>query len=111
MPAIRSCCNTVTDNSPAKRSLWDRTWRDPQGRLVLGQQPNWIIIAWAVVWLSIRLWPGGNEPVALRLLSSGLLLGWASLELLYGVNYFRRFLGLTVIVFQIIGLVAIVAAI
>ncbi len=85
-----------------RRSLLDRTFRDDDGKLVLGQPPNLPILTWMVATASAWLLPEGNPAEAARLVAYGALFTWGWLELVDGVNWFRRGLGLVVLV----GLVA-----
>ena len=71
---------------------------DKKGRVVLFQIPNIPIIAWFLFLLlskvlsgDLRLWAG--------LISTFSLLIWALLELGWGVSYFRRALGLVVVLY------------
>ena len=72
-------------------------FRDKSGKIVLGQAPNSAIIGWAVfaalgyfTHLQLLGWIGTT-----------FLLAWALMEIFQGVNYFRRLLGLTVLIYII----------
>lgn len=64
--------------------------------------PNLPLIVWIVTSLLALVFPSGKINTALDLLANGSLFTWAWLELFQGVNYFRRALGLAVL----IGLIA-----
>ena len=83
-------------------TLFDRLFRDGNGEVVIGQLPNLPIIVWAVASLLKAFYNTGKINLGLDILASGSLFVWAIQELFQGVNYFRRGLGLIVL----IGLVA-----
>ncbi len=80
-----------------KDSLFDKTFRDDQGNLVIAQKPNLPIIVGIGATLLKFLLPDGNIYTLLDALAFGSLFTWAWLELFDGVNYFRRMLGLVVL--------------
>lgn len=96
---------TYTNNgigrSP-RRDLWDKIWRDKRGRIVIWQSPNVPLISWAVLTF-LSLLVNGRTAEALYWLGSAALVIWSLLELLKGVNYFRRGLGLLVLVMALIS--------
>jgi hypothetical protein len=87
-----------------RRSLWDRIWKDPNGRIVLWQTPNPWLIAWAVL-TTLSLFFTGRMADILTGLASASLIAWALLEVFRGVNYFRRGLGLIVLLYSLAALV------
>lgn len=76
-----------------ERSLWDRIWRDRNGKVVIWQTPNAWLIGWAVL-TTISLFLSGANSDIFSVLGEVSLIIWALLEMAKGVNYFRRFLGL-----------------
>lgn len=83
-------------------TLFDRTFRDSEGNIVIAQLPNLPLIVWGVA-TSLQLLPtSGKVHTGLDLIAFGSLFTWAWQELFDGVNYFRRALGAIVL----IGLVA-----
>ncbi|MUL39390.1 hypothetical protein [Gloeocapsopsis dulcis] len=83
-------------------TLFDRTFRDSEGKIVIAQIPNLpILVGLAATFLQFVL-PSGKIQTALGLVAFGALFTWAWQELFEGVNYFRRAVGL-------IGLVGIIA--
>jgi hypothetical protein len=84
--------------STQHRSLWDRTWKDKHGRYALWQRPNPWLIAWAVLTTLSLLFTARTADI-LSAAGSGALIIWALLEVFRGVNYFRRALGLLVLIF------------
>ena len=83
-------------------TLLDRTFRDPEGNLVLAQKPNLPIIVWLSATLLQFIATNGKIHTGLDLIAFGSLFTWAWLELFQGVNYFRRGLGLVVLVSGIV---------
>ncbi len=83
-------------------TLFDRTFRDSEGKIVIAQMPNLpILVGLTAAFLQFVL-PSGKIQTALGLVAFGALFTWAWQELFEGVNYFRRALGL-------IGLVSLLA--
>lgn len=64
-----------------------------KGKLIIYQRPNWLIISWFVV--SVVWFTGLAGKFSQLLFGIGvcLLAAWAVLELLRGINIFRRILG------------------
>ncbi len=81
-----------------ENTLFDRTFRDSQGQIVIAQMPNLPIIVWLTATL-LNLIPtnSSNIHTGLDAIAFGSLFTWAWLELFTGVNYFRRVLGLVVL--------------
>lgn len=83
--------------------IWDKTWKDRNGRVVVWQTPNAWLIGWAI--LSIfSLLVNGKTADILSWIASASLIIWSGLEIFRGANYFRRILGLLVLVFAILSL-------
>lgn len=85
-----------------ENTLVDKTFRDGDGNIVIAQKPNLPLIVWIVTSLLALIFTSGEINTVLEVLANGSLFTWAWLELFQGVNYFRRTLGLVVL----IGLVA-----
>ncbi|MHC5615050.1 MAG: hypothetical protein ACYTXA_29745 [Nostoc sp.] len=81
-----------------QNTLVDKTFRDSDGKIVLAQMPNLPLIVWIVTSLLALIFTSGKVNVLLELLANGSLFTWAWLELFQGVNYFRRALGLAVLI-------------
>lgn len=84
--------------------LWDKTWKNDKGHVVLWQMPNIPLIAWAVLTFLSLLFSGRLADV-LSWLSSAALITWSLLEIFKGTNYFRRALGLLVLVYAMMALI------
>lgn len=78
-------------------TLFNKTFRDDDGKIVIAQKPNLPIVVGLVATLLKLLVPNGNIHIGLESLAFGALFTWAWLELFEGVNYFRRTLGLVVL--------------
>ncbi|AFY43849.1 hypothetical protein [Nostoc sp. PCC 7107] len=83
-------------------TLFDKVLRDSNGNIVIAQPPNPPLILWVVASLLTLIFQSGTINAVLQILANGALFTWAWLELFQGVNYFRRALGLIVL----IGLIA-----
>lgn len=84
--------------------LWDKIWRDKNGKIVIWQWPNVWLYAWAgLAMVSLFLNKGLLSDV-FSWASHVALIVWALLEIFKGVNYFRRGLGAVVLIFAILSL-------
>ena len=81
-----------------QNTLVDKTFRDNDGNIVLAQMPNLPLIVWIVTSLLSLIVTSGKINTVLDLVAYGSLFTWAWLELFQGVNYFRRALGLVVLI-------------
>ena len=100
---MSSQLNREPEELEAKQTtLFDRTFRDSEGKIVLAQMPNLPVLIWLAATLLQLIRPSGKIQTGLDLVAFGALFTWAWQELFEGVNYFRRSLGLVVLV----GLVA-----
>jgi len=87
-----------------QHTLWDKIWRDSKGRVVIFQWPNAWLIAWAVLAMASLLISGRTADV-FSWVSHAALISWAILELKDGANYFRRGLGVVVLIFAVMSLI------
>jgi len=83
-------------------TLFDRIFRDPEGKIVIFQMPNLPILVGSTAALLQSILPSGEIQTVSSLVAFGALFTWAWQELFEGVNYFRRSLGL-------VGLVSLLA--
>ena|SRR5665811_461688 len=88
----------------SSRSLWSKTWRNRQGKVVIWQTPNLPLIAWAGLTI-LSLLVNGRLADILSWLGSAALITWSLLEIFKGVNYFRRALGLLVLALAVTSLI------
>lgn len=84
--------------------IWDKTWKDRDGRIVVWQTPNAWLIGWLVLTM-VSLFFNGKTSDIFSWIASASLIIWCGLEIFKGANYFRRALGLLVLVFAIISLI------
>ena len=82
-------------------NLFNKIFRDNNGEIVLAQTPNLPLIVWIVATLLKLVLTSGKISIGLEALAFGCLFTWAWEELFQGVNYFRRALGLTVLIWAI----------
>ena len=73
-------------------------FKDAQGHTVLWQWPNLPLYGWIVFRVLSAVAPTGHLKVGAEQLSTALLFTWAFLEAIKGVNYFRRLLGVIVLI-------------
>lgn len=78
-------------------TLLDRIFRDESGKIILAQFPNPPLITWLAGTLLKLFFTTGSINSGLEILTFGALFTWAWEELFQGVNYFRRILGLLVL--------------
>jgi len=81
-----------------ENSFLNQMFRDDKGKIVVAQLPNLPIIVWIVATLLKMIFATGQINTGLELIAFGALFTWAWEELFQGVNYFRRGLGLVVLV-------------
>ena len=81
-----------------ENTLFDRTFRDSEGKIVIAQMPNLPLSVGIVASLLKLIVTTGQINLALDSVAFGSLFTWAWEELFQGVNYFRRALGLIVLV-------------
>ncbi|MCT7950439.1 hypothetical protein NG798_11615 [Ancylothrix sp. C2] len=79
-------------------TLFDRTFRDSSGNIVIAQAPNLPLLVGLTATLLQFVLPSGNLLAGFDLVAFGALFTWAWQELFEGVNYFRRALGLVALV-------------
>ena len=85
-----------------ENTVFNQVFRDGEGKIVLAQTPNLPLTVWFVASLLKVIFTTDRINVGLDLLAFGSLFTWAWEELFQGVNYFRRALGLIMLV----GLIA-----
>ena len=77
-----------------KSTLFDRTFRDSEGNIVIAQPPNLPVLVGVAAAILQSVLPSGQLQMTAELITFGALFTWAWQELFDGVNYFRRTLGL-----------------
>jgi uncharacterized membrane protein YGL010W len=81
--------------------LLDKIFRSATGEIVIVQMPNLPILIWIVATILKIFFKTGKTNLGLDILATVALLIWAIQELFQGVNYFRRGLGLIVLIWLI----------
>ncbi|WP_373539308.1 hypothetical protein [Chamaesiphon sp.] len=79
-------------------NLVDRLFRDNTGEIVIAQAPNIPILLWISATLLKLVFKTGKVKIALDLLAFGSILYWSFLEITQGATYFRRDLGVIVLI-------------
>ncbi len=72
-------------------------FKDKHGNVVLGQMPNVLFWGWLACKILGYVIPNKTVDHWLAVLAVALLASWALLELTSGVNYFRRIVGMVVL--------------
>jgi hypothetical protein len=83
-------------------TLFNKVFRDSEGKIVLAQMPNLPIIVWVAATVLKLIFTTGKINIGLEVIAFGSLFTWAWEELFQGINYFRRALGLLVLVSLIV---------
>lgn len=78
-------------------------FKDKHGRIVIFQTPNAPLIGWFIFSILNLLWTSEHPKVIniFHMLSFGFIFTWAWLEITSGINYFRRTLGLIVLIITV----------
>lgn len=84
----------------SNQSFIDKFYKDKDGKVVIAQKPNLPILVWVASIIITRLSSGEIQSI-FSLIGFGALFTWAWLEIFQGDSYFRRALGLVVLVFTI----------
>jgi hypothetical protein len=84
-------------------TFFNQVFRDDEGKIVLGQSPNLLIIVWITATLLKMIFATGKINTGLEVVAFGTLFTWAWEELFQGVNYFRKALGFIVIISLIVS--------
>ncbi|MEO0374222.1 MAG: hypothetical protein AAF329_06235 [Cyanobacteria bacterium P01_A01_bin.17] len=88
----------TSQQSAMEASIFDTLFRDSQGEIVIAQPPNATLSVWigaSLLKLAVTEGPGH---AALETVAFSAIIIWSIQELYDGVNYFRRGLGLLVLV-------------
>jgi hypothetical protein len=81
-----------------ENTLLDRVFRNSEGKIIIIQRPNLPIFVWTLASLFKLFFTTGIINLGLEMIAFASLFSWAWGELFEGVNYFRRGLGLLVII-------------
>jgi uncharacterized membrane protein YGL010W len=86
-----------------ENTFFDKVFRDDKGEIVIAQPPNLPIIVWAVASALKLFFTTGNLNIGLEIVAVASLSIWSLLEIFQGVNYFRRGLGVIVLIGLIVS--------
>jgi hypothetical protein len=81
-----------------RNTLFDQFFRDSEGNIVIAQPPNLPLIVGLVATILQTIMPSGTWQTGVGLVAFGVWFTWAWQEIFAGVNYFRRSLGVVVLV-------------
>lgn len=84
-----------------RQTFIDKFFKDKNGKLALTAAPNIPIVIWTAATVAYKLIGHGSLHTALSFIAFAAILIWAVLEITLGVNYFRRALGLAVLIFSL----------
>ena len=87
------------NQSPSSASDWTRFFRDAEGRIVIAQFPNWPLWVWLGATVLEHTLASADGLALVRLISFAAIAYWAYLEIVSGVNPFRKYLGGFVLLF------------
>ncbi len=79
------------------RSFSHKFWEDKRGHFVVWQKPNIWLTTWFLAMVANWLLPSGWLSKSAGFISLIALVVWAVLEFTQGANYFRRLIGLLVL--------------
>ncbi|AFY93546.1 hypothetical protein [Chamaesiphon minutus] len=86
------------------RDTWlDRFFRDKNGNIVIIQPPNLPIMVWAISSFLQVIFKTGIIHTGLETISLIAIFIWSLAEIFQGVNYFRRSLGVFVLIVTIVS--------
>ena len=81
-----------------ENTLFDKTFRDNEGNIVIAQPPNLPLLVGITASVLSLIVKSGNIHIGIEAVAFGSLFTWAWQELFEGVNYFRRALGLLMLI-------------
>ena len=76
----------------------EKCYKNKQGNIILAQKPNFPIVVWLISMAITLIVKNGAVHNLFAVLAFGAIFTWAWLELFHGDTYFRRLLGLVVLV-------------
>jgi hypothetical protein len=78
-------------------------FKDRDGNIVIWQRPNIALAGWLVFKLASALAPAGTIKVGFDRISSAFIFAWAFLEITCGRSFFRRGLGVIIMIAIVMG--------
>lgn len=99
--------NTDYQDKASDKKFIDKVFKDKEGKVTLAQPPNLTLMVWLASTLLSLVMPHHTfVERLLEVVAFGALFTWAWQELFEGVNYFRRALGLIILVILILSAVS-----
>jgi hypothetical protein len=83
------------------QNLIQKFFTGKNGKVVIWQTPNILLLGWLVFMILAKMLSQGDLKTGAQYLSFGLILIWAFMEILRGDSYFRRGLGLVVLILTV----------
>jgi hypothetical protein len=82
------------------KDLFNKFFRNKDGQFVIAQKPNVPIIVWIICVIGSYFFTGTINSI-FNFVGVVAIIIWSLLEIFLGVNYFRRLLGLVVLIFAV----------
>ena len=76
-------------------------FKDSKGHVAVWQRPNLLLITWIVATVLQKVFSHGTSYKLFAAIAYGSIFAWAWLEIFKGASYFRRLLGLVVLIASI----------
>ncbi len=80
-----------------KQSFADRFWQDKHGNLAIWQRPNIPLIVWFIAFVLTVILPDGSLERGISMIAEIAIVIWAIMEVGWGTSYFRRLLGVCIL--------------
>ena len=84
------------------QALFNTIFKDKHGNVVIWQWPNLALIGWITFSLLALIFNKGRINTGLSTIATSFIFTWSYLELTKGTNYFRRSIGLIVMVLVVV---------
>lgn len=82
-------------------TYWHKFWRDKNGHIVIWQKPNFLLMIWLFTVVLQKVMFTGSFQNGISFLGTAVLIIWSYLEITSGKSYFRRMLGVAVLLYII----------
>lgn len=79
------------------QSFTEKFWHDKHGQVIIYERPNIPALVWLATFVLTVILPDNTFERYLSALSEIAIIVWAVMEVGWGTNYFRRLLGLCVL--------------
>ena len=83
------------------RELINKTVKDPRGRITLAQSPNLPLLIFLVFSVLAIIFRHSSSTLLFKPLAFGAIFVWSWMEIFSGINYFRRILGIVVLLMSL----------